>query len=529
MKRESPRMRPADLAGMAVSALRQQKVRTTLTVLGVAIGTFALFVSLSIGHGVDHAILSLFRGTDALRQVSLYVRYEAVAEDVPESEKTVKGVMSEAKKARLLHALIRRWGNRHGSKPKTRLNRAGLDRLARLPHVERVVPIVDQPGTITLSGIGQPREARFASADPDGHYRNRLVAGRALAGDRDNEAIAHELLLYELGLVGDGEVAKAIGQKVRFEYRANRGGQLSLAQFLTFGERGFTSAQSESLIRMLRRLAPWVGLLPIPAEERVAFSKLLELTSIKSDQMEEDRYAETFTIVGVVREALEEDDKNTTMVMHWTTHGADVILPPWTAAEFSLRAPSIAENGLNQAVLTVDRDANVKEVTKAVESMGFSQSSLIQVIETIRMNVLLITIATAFIAVVALTVAAIGITNTMLMSVLERTHEIGIMKALGARTGQVRTIFLIEGAAIGLVGGGLGLLLGWIASFPGDAIARSIMEAQTPKPIEGSLFAFPIWLVLGTQMLAMLITMLAALYPAHRAARLDPIISLRHE
>jgi putative ABC transport system permease protein len=184
---------------------------------------------------------------------------------------------------------------------------------------------------------------------------------------------------------------------------------------------------------------------------------------------------------------------------------------------------------LNQVVLTVDRDSNVKEVTKAVESMGFRQSSLIQMIETIRMNVLLVTVATAFIAIVALTVAAIGITNTMLMSVLERTHEIGIMKALGARTGQVRMMFLIEGASIGLIGGGLGLLLGWIASFPGDAIARSIMQAQTLKPIEGSLFAFPICLVVGTQMLATLITMIAALYPAHRAARMDPIISLRHE
>jgi putative ABC transport system permease protein len=529
MKREPPRMRPADLAGMAVSALGQQKGRTALTVLGVAIGTFALFVSLSIGHGVDRAILSLFRGTDALRQISLYVHYEAVAEDVPEPEKAVTGTMSEAKRVRLHHALIRTWGVHNVSKPKARLDRAGLDRLARLAHVERVVPVVYQQGTIALGGIEPPHEARFASADPDGHYRSRLVAGRALAGDGVGEAIVHEFLLYNLGFVGDDEVGKAIGRKIRFEYRVSRGGKLTLARLLTFGEMAFTPTQSESLIRLLRRLAPWVRLLPIPAEERAVFSKLVELTPTESDPMEEDCYAETFTVVGVVRETLDEDENNNTMLMPWVARGADVILPPWTAAEFSLRTPLVAQSGLNQVVLTVDRDANVKQVAKAVESMGFKQSSMIQVIETIRMNVLLITVATAFIAVVALTVAAIGITNTMLMSVLERTHEIGIMKALGARTSQVRMIFLIEGASIGLVGGGLGLLLGWIASFPGDAIARSIMQAQSPKPIEGSLFAFPIWLVLGTQILATLITMLAALYPAHRAARMDPIISLRHE
>src|SRR5829696_3592346 len=103
----------------------------------------------------------------------------------------------------------------------------------------------------------------------------------------------------------------------------------------------------------------------------------------------------------------------------------------------------------------------------AVDGLDSEDRKIVEVVERIGMNVLLIMLNTAFIAAVALAVAA-----------------------LGARTAQVRAIFLVEGAFIGLVGGGLGLLLAWLVSFPGDRLARSIMQAQAPRPVEGSLFVF---------------------------------------
>ena len=129
--------------------------------------------------------------------------------------------------------------------------------------------------------------------------------------------------------------------------------------------------------------------------------------------------------------------------------------------------------------------------------MGHNQYSFAEVIDTVRMNVMMVTFGMAFVAFVALLVAGLGITNTMIMSVLERTHEIGIMKALGARTGTLRLIFLVEGGVLGLCGGILGLFLAYLASFPGDLIAKSIMEPQTQMPVKGSLFAYPLWLVLA--------------------------------
>jgi putative ABC transport system permease protein len=132
-------------------------------------------------------------------------------------------------------------------------------------------------------------------------------------------------------------------------------------------------------------------------------------------------------------------------------------------------------------------------------------------------------------AAVALLVACLGITNTMIMSVLERRREIGIMKAVGARDSHVQLIFLLEGALIGGIGGTLGMIGCWVASLFGDSTARQLLAQQNELPLKGTLFVFPLWLTLGVPLFVCLVTTLAALYPARRAARVNPIIALRHE
>jgi putative ABC transport system permease protein len=133
------------------------------------------------------------------------------------------------------------------------------------------------------------------------------------------------------------------------------------------------------------------------------------------------------------------------------------------------------------------------------------------------------------VAAVALLVAALGIANTMLMSVLERTREIGIMKAVGAGNGHLLCVFLLEGALIGLCGGALGLLFAWGASFPGDAWVRSMVTRDLKIDLQESLFAFPPWLLLTVLLFAVAVTTAAAVYPARRAALVHPVAALRHE
>jgi putative ABC transport system permease protein len=150
-------------------------------------------------------------------------------------------------------------------------------------------------------------------------------------------------------------------------------------------------------------------------------------------------------------------------------------------------------------------------------------------IERERLTYLLIFGGMTCVAGVALLVSSLGIANTMLMSVLERRREIGIMKAVGAASWQLQVLFVMEGGLIGLVGGSLGLLLAWSISFPGDAWVRSMVHRDMQIHLNGSIFAFPNWIGLTVVSFTAGATILAALFPSHRAAQVDPVSALRND
>src|SRR6185437_3816804 len=127
----------------------------------------------------------------------------------------------------------------------------------------------------------------------------------------------------------------------------------------------------------------------------------------------------------------------------------------------AFRHPADREQGVAQVVLVVDDMRHVKEVVDRVEALGLGSRSIVEMIERERLTYLLIFGGMTCVAGIALLVSALGIANTMLMSVLERRREIGIMKAVGATSWQLQALFVIEGGLIGLVGGSLGLLLAW--------------------------------------------------------------------
>jgi putative ABC transport system permease protein len=524
--RRTPTTRPADIAGLSFSALRQQKVRTILTVTGVVIGTFALVLSLAVGRGVDHAIVSLFHDDSRLREISVNEKYDMTAEEVPASEREPKGVMSEAKRKRIGKALVRTWSRTHERKQRKLLDPAAIKALEAIEHVERIEPVVWLSGQALWDGKTESATT-FSAATGAAFLKSRLLAGRLFRPKEAAAAIVSEFLLYRLGLTGDDAAAAALGRTIRFEYTAGQNEQLDLVRIMSFGSNPMSKKETQALESALKKLSGLVRLLPMPKEEREALRRVFDRVTTTTPTTGKT-YSEDFAIVGVLREQ-DDDDEKPGPFGNWMNFEADIVLPTESAVEFFLRAPEHAKAGFGSAAVTVDQEAHVKEVEKAIGAIGFNTFSLAEFIETVRLNVLMITFATSFVAIVALVVAAVGITNTMIMSVLERSHEIGVMKALGARDGHILLIFLIEGAVLGVAGSLIGLLLGWLASIPGDSIAKSIMEPQTHTTIKGTLFLFPPWLVIGVPLLVSVITTLAALYPARRAARVDPVTSLRHE
>jgi putative ABC transport system permease protein len=131
---------------------------------------------------------------------------------------------------------------------------------------------------------------------------------------------------------------------------------------------------------------------------------------------------------------------------------------------------------------------------------------------------------------VALFVAAVGITNTMIMSVLERTFEIGVMKSVGARDGHILLVFLVEGALVGILGAAASIAVALAMSLGIDWIIRWILEREIHRSFDDeSVLAFSWWMFAIVVAVASLVTMLAAVLPARRAARISPVQALRHE
>jgi putative ABC transport system permease protein len=169
----------------------------------------------------------------------------------------------------------------------------------------------------------------------------------------------------------------------------------------------------------------------------------------------------------------------------------------------------------------------VESVQAAIKRLGFNTFSILDATRNLRRFFAVLDLFLGIFGSLALTVAGLGIVNTLAMAILERRREIGIMKAIGASDGDVKKLFFAEAAVMGFVGGILGVALGWSIGRVIN-IGTNIYLRRQDLPAE-NLWSVPWWLVLGAIVFAVLVSMVSGLYPAARAARLDPVQALRYE
>jgi len=178
-------------------------------------------------------------------------------------------------------------------------------------------------------------------------------------------------------------------------------------------------------------------------------------------------------------------------------------------------------------VARVSGAGKVDAVEQSVKKLGFNTFSILDATRSMRRFFAILDLFLGIFGSLALTVASIGIINTLVMAILERRREIGIMKAVGASDGDVRGLFFAEAGAMGLLGGICGTALGWVIGRVINFGTNIYLKRQGFPPEH--IWSVPVWLVAGAVGFAFIVSLLSGLYPASRAARLDPVQALRYE
>jgi putative ABC transport system permease protein len=175
----------------------------------------------------------------------------------------------------------------------------------------------------------------------------------------------------------------------------------------------------------------------------------------------------------------------------------------------------------------VKSPSQVQTVEDAVKKMGFNTFSILDASRSIQQFFKVLDVFLGIFGSLALAVAFIGIVNTLVMAILERRREIGIMKAIGASDGDVKRLFFAEAGAMGILGGIVGVALGWAIGQVINLGTNVYLKRQSFPPEH--FWSVPWWLVAFAILFSFLVSLAAGLYPAGRAARLDPVQALRYE
>ncbi len=260
---------------------------------------------------------------------------------------------------------------------------------------------------------------------------------------------------------------------------------------------------------------------PSPPE---LFDQKVQMVVIKYDANgNEIRKNVALRVTGVLKETRGESDWTVYMPLEQVK-----LLNEWSQN----RRINYNKEGYSMVIVKVSDVDRVIEIADQITAMGYQAFTPQSFLEGINNFFIVLQIIFGGVGAIALLVAAIGIANTMAMSILERTKEIGLMKAVGATNRDVLAIFLGEAAGIGFLGGLGGVIVGWLVSQGINVLALVYLANQAGEQggaLPSVAVVTPIWLPIFALTFSTLVGMFSGLYPALRAATMIPVLALKYE
>jgi ABC-type lipoprotein release transport system permease subunit len=483
-----------DLMAIATGNLWRMKLRAVLTISGVLIAIAAFVSMVSFGAGNQQYIETEFNKLGLFTTMQVY----------PKRDEDVKD-----------------------SLPKAKLDREALAKLGAIPGVNLVYPYDAVSVSVTVGDtVIQSKAQALPAAAMKTRLFSQLGAGAAFEDDSALSAVVSDDLLKEAHI---SNLDSVIGGTIVLTTKVSVIDS-GLAHILVDGGESLLDRAKRIRLDSLRRAE---------YRARVLRGEVSEVVRrfVSGFINAQASVSETLTVCGVR-----------------TTSGVggsrieDVIMPVRTAVKFKQGgfggSPTEIFGALSSGTLfddaadgtagvysrvTLDFDPKVpyRTVKDSVAALGFRAFSFAEEFEEIQQVFIYLNMALGLIGLIALSTASLGIANTMIMSINERRREIGVLKSLGADESDIRRLFLVESGVIGLFGTAGGILFGWGITRVASAIAQSFMEDKGIAPID--LFALPLWLIGVSLAVGIGVSVVAGLYPAARAARVDPVEALRNE
>lgn len=504
-----------DIAKMAMHNLWTRRLRTFLNILGVVLASVVLAMMLAGTKGVSEGFDRMINDSEEVRRFAIYRSWQR-SEEVPEEAVEIEGDVSPERRARLMKRRRSNWLRDNASR--VPLDAEHIALLNALPHLEELRPIVQlnckiEVGDAKVDGAGR-------AAGRDRQSRQRLIAGQYLQPDDVEGVLLGEFAAYRLGYVSDTQVEELVGKQLTLQIRV---GEPRISQLKRLMESDLASlTKSGASLSAMRRLVQAVDMTSLNDRDkellRSVFSE--ETKSTSSTEF----VAEEFTIRGIVRDA-EDGEGMSLFDFVGNGGGSDVYLAADKAAELEMQKENF--NSFQGAIGVVDRVQHLAELTEQIENSGFRVQSSLRLITRIDEEIGRARLAIGALSLLILLISAIGISNTMVVSVLERTRELGILKAVGAEDRHVLQLMLLEGAFTGVIGAGVAILLS-VGLAQGIAIwVRHYITDRIGESFDASVFAFGWSDLLMVMGLAVVVCTLASAFPAWRAAKLDPVVAMR--